>query len=451
MINQLRHLAQHACGKGLVKQLVHGGIGGMAIKVVNMLLGLVITIILARYLGSAGYGVYAYVIAFVSILAIPAQFGFPKLVVRETAKAQVNEQWGLMLGVWRWSSVSTGALSVGFALIASVIIWLMGDHFSELQIETFMWGLVLVPLTALSNLRCAALQGLHRVVISQLPESILRPGLMILLVFIAISSGLNEQLTAEKTMSLHVLAAAIAFFVGIWLLRINKPRWINTNLRPVYRSRAWVTAVIPLALASSMQLINQYADILMIGIFEQNEKVGVYRVVVQGATLVVFGLQVVNILVSPYFAYLHTQGDRKRLQRLVTLNARVAFLLALPIVTVIVLWGKNLLRLVFGEKYVLGYAPLAILAVGQLVNATFGSVSELLNMSGHERDTAWGIMISAGLNILLNLTLIPLFGINGAAMATAITLATWNLLLWRLVHLRLGLNSMAIPIFRKYV
>lgn len=158
-----------------------------------------------------------------------------------------------------------------------------------------------------------------------------------------------------------------------------------------------------------------------------------------------------NILVSPYFAYLYTQRDIKRLQRLVTLNARVAFLLAFPIVTVIVLWGKDLLRIIFGEEYVLGYAPLSILAVGQLVNASFGSVSELLNMSGHERDTAWGIMVAAGLNILLNLTLIPPFGINGAAMATAITLATWNFLLWRLVHWRLGLNSMAIRILRKYV
>jgi O-antigen/teichoic acid export membrane protein len=51
-----------------------------------------------------------------------------------------------------------------------------------------------------------------------------------------------------------------------------------------------------------------------------------------------------------------------------------------------------------------------------------------------------GLTMAAVLNVLLSLTLIPMFGINGAAVASAITLVAWNVLLWRTVRLKLGIN-----------
>jgi O-antigen/teichoic acid export membrane protein len=73
-----------------------------------------------------------------------------------------------------------------------------------------------------------------------------------------------------------------------------------------------------------------------------------------------------------------------------------------------------------------------------------GSVAFILNMTGHERDSAWGISAAAGVNVLLNLALIPSFGIEGAATATAASLAIWNIILARRVFQRTGLVSTAI-------
>ncbi|MBA7669784.1 hypothetical protein ES703_77918 [subsurface metagenome] len=98
---------------------------------------------------------------------------------------------------------------------------------------------------------------------------------------------------------------------------------------------------------------------------------------------------------------------------------------------------------VFGPEFTQSHTPLAILAVGQLVNAGMGSVGFLLNMTGHERDVARTLLITAGLNILLNLALIPPFGMAGAASATAVSLALWNFILYQLVKIRIGINSTA--------
>jgi len=80
------------------------------------------------------------------------------------------------------------------------------------------------------------------------------------------------------------------------------------------------------------------------------------------------------------------------------------------------------------------------------VNSAAGSVGMLLNMTRYERDTAKGLAVSAILNVVLNLLLIPLLGIIGAAIATAVSLITWKVLLWWVVRWRLGINSLAFDL-----
>jgi O-antigen/teichoic acid export membrane protein len=95
---------------------------------------------------------------------------------------------------------------------------------------------------------------------------------------------------------------------------------------------------------------------------------------------------------------------------------------------------------------VAAHQPLAILAVGQLINAGFGSVGFLLNMTGHEGITARILWQTAIVNVVMNVFLIPSFGTAGAAIASAFSLILWNALLYRQVRRRLGLNSSAIYI-----
>ena len=103
---------------------------------------------------------------------------------------------------------------------------------------------------------------------------------------------------------------------------------------------------------------------------------------------------------------------------------------------------------VFGEEYADGRIALAILCVGQLTNALVGSVGFLLNMTGNERDVAKGFAIAAIINIALNLVLIPLFGIEGAAFATAVSMMVWNVLLYRQARAKLGIDSSVMSIVR---
>jgi len=113
-------------------RLIRGGLGSLALKLGSTALGFLLAILLARTLGPEGYGVYAFVFAIVSLLAIPTQLGLPQLVVRETAKAQAAEQWGLMRGLWRWSTLAVWLFSSGVLVLAFAGLWLFGERLDDL-------------------------------------------------------------------------------------------------------------------------------------------------------------------------------------------------------------------------------------------------------------------------------------------------------------------------------
>lgn len=446
--DQLSRLISLISGKGLRVQLARAGIGSLAVTVANIVLGLVLSVVLARTLGPEGYGNYAYVFALISILSIPAQFGLPRLVVRETAKTEVNKQWGLMRGIWRWSDTVASVLSLTLVIVSLFVLWLMADRFSQVQLATFLWGLAMVPLIVLGTLRGAALQGLRCVVLAELPKATLRPGFLLLLILSFVWLGGREQLTAATAMGFHALAAGLAFLVGIWFLRRNRPTPLVAGPTPVYQKRLWFSSVLPLALAAGMLQINRYTDIVMLGYFMSAQDVGIYRIAVQGAWLTSFGLQVIGMFISPYFARLHEQKDIERLQHLATYSARIAVIVALPSFFIVCIWGNELIQLFFGYSYITGYTPLVILACGQLIHSFFGFVGIILNMSGYQRDMARGVAITAGINIVLNAALIPVFGMAGAAAATALTLVIFNIILWRDVHRRLNIDTTAIGTYK---
>lgn len=427
-------------------RFLRAGAGSVLLKLSHIILTLVLSILLARALGPEGYGIYSYNYALIMLLAIPAMFGLPNLVIRETAKAQVNAQWGLMRGVWRWAALVSIGVGLVLATIAGGAAAIFRDAFTSTQLAAFAWGLLLIPLVALGNLRGAALRGLHKIIQGQLPEFVIRPAILLLLLVIALLET-GYELTPNRAMAFHVAAALIAFGVGAWMLYINRPPELKgRSSRIEYDSAEWIKSTLPLAFVAGMQMINKHADILILGIFTTGEQVGIYRVVVQGAILVAFGLTAINMVVAPRFARLYSEGDHERLQRLVTLSSRVILLITFVPSALLLFWGEHLLNLVFGAEYTQGYAALVILALGQIGNAAFGSVAFLLNMTGHERDAARGVAIAAILNVALNIACVPFFGMEGAALATALSMIVWNLLLWKMVKERLGVNSTAFPI-----
>ena len=92
----------------------------------------------------------------------------------------------------------------------------------------------------------------------------------------------------------------------------------------------------------------------------------------------------------------------------------------------------------FGEDFSNGYIALIILCIGQFFNGFCGSVGYIMQLTGNERKFQQIVMTALFVNVLLNLFLIPYYGINGAAASSAISLILWNFL--SMIYIKKNLN-----------
>ena len=422
--------------------LLRGAGGSFALKAAATLLSLAGGVVLARALGATRYGVYAYAFAWLELLKVPATLGLPILVTRTVAVCHASNDWGRMRGLLVRANQAVLGISLVLMLLAGGAGWVLVDRVQHPGILATLWlALLLLPLSGLAGLRSACLCGLQWVVLGQVPDAVIRP-----VAFLILLGGawlLGAGLTSELAMTLQVAAVAVAFSSGAVLLLGRLPPPVKQAV-PVFDTRVWARAALPFLFAHGLALVNGQTDLIMLGWFTSAADVGIYRVVSLGAGFVAFPIAVSLSVLGPYVARLHAEGKAAQLQVIITLSARATLVLALPVAAAILLFGNNILLHVFGPEYQPGGTALIILAVAQLFHAGVGMAGVTLDMTGHQNDTAKGFAVAAVLNVVLNAFLIPLWGIEGAAIATAVSLATWTVLLALLVARRLGLDATAL-------
>lgn len=429
------------------RKLVRDGIGSLILRLVFIILSFLISIVLARILGAEGYGIYGYALAIVSVLAIPAEFGLPTLILRETSKNVALRNFGLVRAIWSWAFKIIIFITIIIFVLAFFAFRIWGDQFDEIYILTIKWGLLLVPIIALSNLKYSALKGLKKIVLGQLGENLIRPGGMLLISLIMYFIFPND-LTPNLVMIFQTISAGFSLSITSFLLWKNLPDEINYS-SPINRTRNWFTSAFTLALVNGVSILNKWINLIILGLFVSSAEVGIYNVTIQISILASSGLQAVNLVIAPQFASLYAQGDINRLQRLTTISARVILAINLIITVFFIVFGKLFLSIVYGPEFVIGYTQMIILLTGQFVNSATGSVAFLLNMTNKEQLTIRGSLAAVGINIALSFLLAPIWGTNGAAIASAVAVAISNIILWWLVYKHLKINSLAFNLIKK--
>jgi O-antigen/teichoic acid export membrane protein len=180
--------------------------------------------------------------------------------------------------------------------------------------------------------------------------------------------------------------------------------------------------------AGGLRVANEQIPILLIGPLAGAKAVAIFLVATRGADLIAVILTAVNMVIGPVFARLYGSGKLAELRRTAMLAARLALATAIPVAATFILFGEPILGLVFGDEFSAGARALAILSIGQFVNAAAGSVGLLLNMTGNENFTARGYAVGVAVNLTLCLLLIPKWGIEGGAVAFAASRIVSNVL-----------------------
>lgn len=391
----------------------------LATRIASVLIGIVLSVLLARVLGADGFGEYLYTITIASFLALPVLAGLPTLVIREIAIARGQSDDASISGIIRWS--------IAFVLITSAVVGIMGTVFlistGWLAGIHSIYALAFPLIIALGFMQLAAavLQGYERPFLGNLPDGLLRPFILLTCTAIAAAAG---ALTSPYAVLLHIAAAS---FAALWAALIGfrivkKSKRLRPSIQPVFRTQTWLVGLLPLSLITGASLLNSRLDILMLGALTNSVEVARYGIAVQVAGLVLLGQTIVNGIVQPKIARLFRQNERQNLRALLTQAARLSSAASFSVMIVVVLLGDIVILTLVGIEYAGSVAIMLVLSLGKCLNSLMGPVGNTLNMTGNATRTAVLTLSFSIVNAALNLALIPVYGAVGAAFATSISL-----------------------------
>jgi O-antigen/teichoic acid export membrane protein len=402
-------------------------------------------IYVARVLGAEALGIYALGMTAVTFAGVIAAMGLPQSASRFVAVYSATGE-PRKLGRFLWSS--TAALLVSNLLVGVLLFaaqpWIAGRLYHTPALATYMHFFVLIMITgALTTFLGQALAGFkdvaRRTVITNFIGQTLTMALTIIL--LTAGFGFKGYLVAQVVSALIVL---LLLGQATWKLsppaaRIPSVGW------PILEPEVVSFSAVLFGIQGLEFLLSQ-TDKVLLGVFLNAREVGIYSIAAALIAFVPLALQSVNQIFSPTIAELHSQGDHDLLARLFRSLAKWTFGLTLPLAAVMILFARRIMGM-FGPDFEPGWPVLVVGTLGQLVNCGVGSVGYLLQMSGHQKKLLRIQTVMAVVVVVMNLTLIPLMGLLGAAIAGAVVNALSNL--WYLAEVR---NSLGIrPSWKKYI
>ncbi len=406
--------------------LLQGGGGSFAVKVAGAGLSFGSQVALARILGAESFGVYVYALNCAKIAVLIGTLGFSTASVRFVAEYISNEKWSLLKEYLRYSRRTTFILSIVVAVVFGTGAFLIYAPKNPEQAWTFAIAAVVIPLSVQMKVGSAELRGLKHVVRARLPKSVALPSVLVVAVFLS-GGVLGLSPTGVVGMSGYVIAVAGAMGLIDWFRTRSLPaRVAATGGYSMKGRRAyWLKTARDMVLIAGFNMILFRADTIMVGALVNPEAAGIYNVGSKIAHLLLFGLIAVNTILSPIASDLFSSGRTSELRNIVTRGAQASLAFSVVFIFCLLIFQNQVLKL-FGEGFIEAKLAMWILVGGQLVNAAVGPAVVLLNMTGNQRTSAWILGGTSVVNISLNLFLIPLFGIEGAALSTAISLVIWN-------------------------
>ncbi|MDH3222269.1 MAG: flippase [Gemmatimonadota bacterium] len=409
-------------GPSHLKGVLTGAAGAFSMRIAGAVLALGFNVVLARFLGASGAGVYLLALTVVTVGTVLSRLGMDNALVRFVAAHASREDWGTVRGVHR-----TAMAIAGGASLAVMVLLIAGGPFlaesvfgkPELTLPLRIMALAVLPMS-FALLHGESLKGIERIIPSQFIQWVMLPASLL-----ALSWAVLPRWGAAGGAAAYVAGAALtaAIAAAVWRRSLGQHR----SEAGTFEAGRLLRASTPLMWAASLNMIMTWIGMVALGVFATSADVGVFGVASRLSVLVGFVVIAVNSVASPRFAALHAAGRAAELKRMVTITGGVMAILAGPVLVAVVVMAEPILA-VFGDEFVAGALPLRVLCIGQALLVLTGPATPLLMMTGHELQVRNAIGVSALLSVALNAILVPTHGITGAAVASAVTLPLVNLI-----------------------
>jgi len=377
-------------------------------------------IVIARFLGVSDYGLISLGFAALTMAAALAAIGLPAGVTRYISFYKGKEDEGRIKG----TIISAIKMNLPISIIFALLLffgagWISVHVFHDANLTPVLriFSIAVPSLVLAQNLLSATVgfqEVRYQVYTQQLFQEVFKLAGIVTLV--ALGFG--------------VIGAAWGWVLAIVLMPFLAFYFLQKKVFPIFNSRIKTTAMErelfsfswPLIFVGMAGIVMGFMDTLMLGYFCTSYEVGIYNAALPTAMLIKMPTVVFASIFMPVITELYARGKYADIKNTYSAVTKWILSLAFPAFLLMALFSDDVIKILFGAEYAIGAEALTILAFGFLISTVFARASDIIVVFGRTKITMGCYLTSSALNICLNIYLIPIFGVNGAAMATTSSL-----------------------------
>ena len=400
-------------------ELYKGSFVVFIIRGFSIFFGYILSYLIASYYGAKGVGIFSISHTLLSISTLLSVLGLDiasvRLISKDKSAENVRSLYFKILQI-----------VVPFSIFISIVLFFSSSLISDLLTDKqLIHSLKLVsfgvlPLSII-YIHSEGLRGLKEVKLYSFFKYAMIPFCSsIILFFIDKGEFENFHIPIFTYLVSIIITCLTSFYIWIYKNGFSK---LNNSLISI---KSLLNISIPILLTTSMFHIMNWTDTIILGFYNNSKDIGIYSICLKMAMSSSIVLFSINSIAAPKFSELYSSNKIIDFEKFVKLSSKMIFWLSLPLLLVIALKAEFLLN-IFGLEFIEGKAALYVLLFGQLINVLCGPVGYILMMTNKQKILRNIIIVSALLNISLNILLIPVYGILGAAFATTASLILWNI------------------------
>jgi len=396
---------------------------GSSITFIGLILSLlpilIIRLIIVRQWTESDYGIFSLVLSILTICCTVGALGLQSGLGRNIAYVRGTKEYNKI--------PPYVSASIWFSFIASVIIGFLLFLFSEyisknlfheptliipLKIMSFI-----IPFNTLINVIVSIYRGFDQVKPTVYFQQIL--GNALFLIFMVL------MIIFDQSFINIFYALAISIVVTFILLLYYSIKKIQTleifsikSLKSPF-SKELMASSFPLLITSIFGIIISWADTILLGIFRNTTDVGLYNAAVPLSQIISFPLAALLLIHLPIFTGLFAKNKNEEIKRSYSILTKWLCYVTLPLFFLLFLYPEPIIILLFGQNYISASFVLRISSIGLIIWNLAGPCGMTLVVMGRYRFEMFSWIFAAMMSVGLNIVLIPKYGIDGAAVATA--------------------------------
>jgi O-antigen/teichoic acid export membrane protein len=389
-------------------------------------IGFLSTMYFAHSVGASILGAYFLFTAYNGIFSMVSDGGFGGAAIKRISEGEEPDAYFSAYFVLR----------LMFTIIVVLALLMFRDYFVDLNTSgMFIWLLLALMVSVLAGPISSGVAGTGKIGIRTTCAGIGNISRIILQV-LAIYLGYEASGLAGGAVAGILIAAIIEF--RFFDLRFVRFKWHHIKSLSIFSF--W------LFLTSGGVLVFSQADTVLIGYFMENADVGVYRVALQFTMVATFTTYALRTTLWPKVSRWGKSDEIELVEESLARAISYSLILAVPVFIGGVLLGDKLLYFFYGAEFAKGYTALMLLLAVQVVNVFQYFFTMYLDALDYPKESFKVNAVGVVANIMLNMLMIPIIGISGAAIATLVTMTLNAVLarraLSRLIKIRIERRSL---------